>query len=183
MKKILFSILIAASASAGFSSCMNGDYDANPGGVVNGNNPLNPPGSGGGGGGGSFNWNGTDPMSAKVDGNAWQAASTTYVPSIMGFPASVTGTGPNNTAILINIPDNAAANSVTSFGSSVTASWSANTVGGNPNDVYGAALGSGGSVQILENDATHVKGKFFFNAKNSSGTAVNVTEGYFTATK
>jgi len=184
MKKILYSVLFAAFAAAGLSSCMNGDYDANPTGVVGGNNPLNPPGGGGGGGGGnSFNWTGTDPMSAKVDGNAWQATSTTYIPSMVGFPASVTGTGPNNTAILVNIPDGAAANSVTNFGSMVTASWSANTTSGNPDDVYGAALGSGGAIQILENDATHVKGKFYFNAKNTSGTAVNITEGYFTATK
>ncbi len=184
MKKIIFTSLFAAFAAAGLSSCMNGDYDANPTVTATGTNPLTPVNTGGGGGGGnnSFNWNGTDPMSAKINGTGWQATDITFAPSVNGLPEAVVGNGPNNTAITVYIPENAAANSVTNFNSSITASWSANTMGG-ADDVYGAAFGSGGAVQILENDATHVKGKFYFNAKNLSGGAVTVTEGYFNATK
>ncbi len=49
MKKILFISAFAACAAMGLSSCMNGDYDANPDTVNTGGNPLTPvnPGNGG----------------------------------------------------------------------------------------------------------------------------------------
>ena len=181
MKKILFASLIAAFASILFTSCNNGVYDADPTTTNSNGNPLNPGGNGNGGS--SFNWTGTDPMSAKINGTAWQATSISYVPGMAGLPAFVTGSGPNNSSILVYIPDNATANSVTSFNSTVTASYSANTTSGNPNDVYAASLGSGGQVQIIANDATHVTGKFYFGGKNIVGTISDITEGYFTATK
>ena len=40
MKKILFASLFAGCAAIGLSSCMNGDYDADPTGTASGKNPL-----------------------------------------------------------------------------------------------------------------------------------------------
>ena len=48
MKKILFISAFAACAAMGLSSCMNGDYDANPLTVNSGGNPLIPINPGGG---------------------------------------------------------------------------------------------------------------------------------------
>src|SRR5690606_31645003 len=104
MKKILFTSLIAACAAMGLSGCISGDYDANPDGTTSGANPLNPPGSGGsggsGGGGGTggsgntggpgFNWSGTDPWSAKVD----------------GVPLVVTGSGNSRGGYIITLHGN-----------------------------------------------------------------------------
>ena len=183
MKKILIASLFAVSAF-GLQSCNNGDYDVNPAVTASGTNPLNPTGGGGGGGGGNnFNWTGTDPMSAKIDGTAWQASTGSYLPAVAGFPPIVSGKGPNNSSIIVNVPDNAAANTTQNFNSSYTATYSANTTSGSPNDVYSASLGSGGSVLVIENDATHIKGKFTFNGKNPAGTAITISEGYFNITK
>ena len=185
MKKLFF--IVAAIGLMSMSSCMNGDYDANPVTSNSGPNPLNTGGNGGGGGGGSnskFDWSGTDPFSAKVDGVPFQSSIVLYVPAFAGVsPASVTASGPNNTSIFVSIPDNATPNSVTNFASPVSASYSANTMSGNIGDVYGSGLGSGGAVQIIEIDATHVKGKFYFNGKSTDGGSKNITEGYFNVTK
>lgn len=40
MKRLLFSVLFAACAAVGFSSCMNGDYDADPDTANTAPNPL-----------------------------------------------------------------------------------------------------------------------------------------------
>src|SRR5687768_11368053 len=99
MKKILL-LSLSAFAAMGLSSCMNGDYDANPLTVNSGTNPLNTGGGGGGGGGGgsSFSWTGNEPMSAKIDGIDFLAntgsVSFTHVTGGGANYDAVQGTGP-----------------------------------------------------------------------------------------
>lgn len=50
MKKLLFSALFLSTCALGFSSCMNGDYDANPLTTNTTKNPIKDEGNGGGGG-------------------------------------------------------------------------------------------------------------------------------------
>ena len=180
MKRILLASVFAACASMGLSSCMNGDYDANPKGTNTGQNPLNPPG---GGNNNSFNWSGTAPMSAKVDGTGWNANTGSYLPPGSGLPASVMALGPNNSAIGVMFPETIAPNTIINFDGTNNGSYTPDITSSDPNAKYNASMGSGGSLQILENDASHIKGKFYFNAKNPAGTTVNITEGYFDVTK
>lgn len=181
MKKILLTSLIAACASFSLSSCMNGDYDANPAGTASGTNPLTPPSTGGGGGGTSspsfYSWNGTDPISAKIDGTGYQASvssaqevSNTYV--VQGSDGSKTMT--------ITFPNTSANGSIQPL------SQSSITIVGYTEgaDMYVSNIAGGsGSVYIMENDATHVKGKFVATLKAASGATKNITEGYFNVDK
>jgi hypothetical protein len=182
MKKILITSLLAACAAMSLSSCSKA-YDANPDGVASGTNPLNPPKTGGGGGGGSnFNWSGTDPMSVKIDGTAYQATTGVFGSTTVGtysfdYIAGVSGTD----QFMVGFPVDAAAGTYT-FNNSGTAASFTTVEGGSPT-VYASSLGGSGSVQIIENDATHVKGKFFGVGKNAAGTSKDFTEGYFNVTK
>lgn len=185
MKRILYASFFAACAALSLASCMNGDYDADPNNVSTTTNPLNQGQNGGGGSGGnsSFNWNGSDPMSAKVNGTGWQAAEFTYLPSMQGFPASVVGKAGDKSAITIQLPTNPTINSTYSFGSNLTGSYSVNIESSDPDNVYSAGLGGGGQIQITEDDATHIKGKFYFSGKNIGGQTRTISEGYFNVTK
>ncbi len=186
MKRILYASFFAAFAALSLASCMNGDYDADPFNASSTPNPLNQnQNSGGGtsGGNSSFNWTGTDPMSAKVNGTGWQAASFTYVPAFQSFPASVVGEASDQSAITIQLPTNPTIGSTYSFGSNISGSYSVNIKSTDPDNVYGSGLGSGGQVQVTEDDATHIKGKFYFSGKNINGQTRTITEGYFNVTK
>jgi hypothetical protein len=181
MKKFLVASLFAATAAMGLSSCMNGDYDANPTTNNGGNNPLNP-GGGNGGGGSSFDWGGNAPMTVKLDGNGWGPGNVSYLPSIGGMPASVFAIN-NKEEIVVGFPESTPANTVVTFNNTNFASYTSDMNSSDLATKYTAAMGGGGAVQIIENDATHVKGKFYFNAKNTSGGSHDITEGYFDVTK
>lgn len=188
MKKILYASALVAISMFGMASCMNGDYDANPADRATGENPLNQGGNNGSGGsnGGNnsnFNWNGSDPMSAKVNGSGWQAADAMYVPAMTGFPATIVGTGGDNSAIVVSIPNNPTINTTYSFGNNLLGSYSTDMNSQNPDDRYVSGLGGNGQVMITENDDSHIKGKFYFTGKNSVGGSRTVNEGYFNVTK
>ena len=187
MKRILYASFFAACAALSLASCMNGDYDADPTNVSTTTNPLNQnQNNGGGGGGGSnsnFDWNGSDPMSAKVNGSGWQAASFVYAPAQQGFPANVVGESGDKSTITIQLPTNPTVNTTYSFGSNLTASYLVEKNSQNPDDLFGAGFGGSGQIQITEDDATHIKGKFYFTAKNLAGQSRTISEGYFNVTK
>jgi hypothetical protein len=51
-------------------------------------------------------------------------------------------------------------------------------------EVASTTIGSKGQCKILENDATHIKGLFYFETVAPvSGTVLNVSKGYFNVTK
>lgn len=180
MKKILVASLFAASAAMGLSSCMNGDYDANP---LTNNTTKNPLDTMPAGNVYLFDWNGTAPMSATIEGNPWHASTGTYTPPMGGMPASVTAMGPGNSAISVMFPETAPPNTVIDFDAMNVGSYTPDFNNTDPNQKFNAHMGGGGSLQILENDASHVMGKFQFNASNSLGQNVQVSEGYFEVTK
>ena len=172
MKKLVLSAALLITSSLAMISCNNGDYDANP----DTNNSGTPPPVIGGGGG-SFDWSGTDPMSAKVDGNSFQATSGsgTYFP--FNGSASISAEA-NSRRIAIAIPENTAAGTVVNVNG-----MSSISITDNLTDVYSSSFGGNGSVKILENDATHIKGLFSGQCKNMSGAVKNISEGYFNITK
>src|SRR6185295_11405286 len=80
MKKVFFTSLFAACAAMGLSSCMNGDYDANPNANNSTANPLlNNGGNGGGGGGGG---SASGQVSFKVNGKQYTISGCKYLDAI-----------------------------------------------------------------------------------------------------
>src|SRR4051812_14009784 len=93
MKKILFASFFAASAAMGFSSCMNGDYDANPNSVNSGTNPLQ--NNNGGGGSGGSSGGATGSITAKVDGTSYTFTQANY--NVIGNMYTVAGASTDGT--------------------------------------------------------------------------------------
>ena len=172
MKKGIFICIIAAAGSAIFSSCNNGNYDANP--ATNYSNIPVPVTTGGGGGStSSFNWTGTDPISFKINGTAYQLTGGTIV-TTSGIAFLIAPNGSDE--LSISFPDATAANATVSLGGSNTVAY------GNPvnNNNTSALSGGSGGIKILENDATHIKGLFYATLVNQSTNAKEtLTVGYF----
>lgn len=172
MKKLVLSAALLITSSLAMISCNNGNYDANP---DTNNSGTPPPVLSGGGGGGSFNWTGTDPMSAKIAGTGFQGSSGSY----MAFNGSASiSASQGGTTITILIPENTAAGATVNAGGSSSISVQENIT-----DIYASSFGGNGSIKILENDATHIKGLFYGQCKNMSGAAKSITDGYFNIKK
>lgn len=186
MKRILYASFFAACAALSLSSCMNGDYDADPNTASTTTNPLNENknNNNGGNNNNSFNWSGSEPMSCKIDGAGWQAQRGEFDPELQGFPAQVTGYGSDKSAIVLTLPVNPTINTTYSFGSNLSAVYLIDiTAPAGGTNEFTAALGGNGQIMITENDATHIKGKFFFSGKNTAGASRTINEGYFDVKK
>ncbi len=190
MKGRLFYLLLSFFCAAGFAACNNGEYDANPAGVNNNKNYLdsllNGDTSGTGTTGTSFNWTGTAPMSAKIEGADF-LAETNFAGDILGDIQLGGYNTSGDRGISIQFPGSASVDQVFSLGAGGAAS--ATLREGDLADpdarTFGSAAGSGGSLKITRIDADTVEGYFFFNAKEviaGSGVGTdtrNVTQGYF----
>jgi hypothetical protein len=180
MKKVLFSLLLAAGAGLGITGCSNGDYSVGNNGV----NPLNPPG----GIDNTFGWSGTDPMSMEVNGSAWKADQV----FIMDAP------GMNNKAWMISgvnyAGDTTVCNLVVQKG--LQAGKTVFVFYGNTDNVasyqskmsdwenvYASTSANLGEIKITENSATKIKALFYFLARNDNGDYVNIQKGYVTVDK
>ena len=186
MKKFFLSALFLASAGLGFISCSNGDYDANPdGSYANGVNPLNPTG----GIDNSFGWGGTDPMSLELNGNAWKAdtALLTQLPndSKHYFITGYKETGDDTAVCTIYLQSDVQVGKsyFVFYGNTEnTASFTTNI--SDPAQIYASTMTNLGEVRILEHDATHIKGLFYFLAKSgSTNQYINIQKGYFNVKK
>ena len=180
MKKFVIAAAILMSSSMAIMSCDNGAYDADPNTNNNGVPPIGFPGGGGSGGGGnnSFNWTGTDPLSAKIDGTPFQATGSANAAPIIGFIMVTGGNSAGDFQILV--PETIAANTIMTFNTQTFANYLENST-----DYYttNTAQGGSGAIKIVENDATHIKGYFYGVFKKAGGGSKTVTEGYFNAAK
>lgn len=184
MKKIFLFAFLFASAGLGFTSCNNGDYAANPNGNVGGINPFNPPG----GIDRTFNWSGTDPMSAEINGVAWHADQG-MIFDIGVDPDFWYISGQNNNGDTSNITFRMKKDMregqiyYIDYGNiDNSASYSGHV--SDPNNDYNSTASSPGQVKILEVDATHIKGLFFFIGKSPfTGQFIYVGKGYFNINK
>lgn len=176
MKKLVLSAALLIGASMAILSCNNGDYDANPDTNNSGTGvPSNHfPGSGNGGGG-AFDWSGTDPVSAKIDGKAFQATTASVTPA-MGFLA-IQASDASFSNVNLSIPENAAGGTTVNFGSNTYVAILDGM------ELYSSSTGGSGSIKVLENDATHIKGLFQATVKSMTGKTKTITEGYFNVTK
>jgi hypothetical protein len=173
MKKILFALSICCCTAVTMSSCDNGAYDADPN---TNNSGTSVPNMSGGGGNSSFSWSGKDPMSAKINGASFQA--TTGSAAVSAGKLVIGGSAGTDATITLAVPANTAAGATVDISDINTASY---IVGGT--DIFNTVFGGSGAIKIIENDATHVKGLFYFSAKNAGRTTKNVTEGYFNIRK
>jgi hypothetical protein len=185
MKRRLFSVLFVAIAAVGFTACNNGVYDVDPK-TDNSNifNPLNPPG----GLNTSFNWGGTDPMSAEINGVAWKADEI----AIFEMPTDnshwfVTGrnnSGDTAACTLYFRKDVEAGKNYFLHIGNTDQNASFTTKMSDPNSVYASTLTQQGQIKILEIDNTHIKGLFFFMGKSPiTGLWINIGKGYFNVNK
>lgn len=180
MKKLFLFAVLFSSVSLGFVSCNNGDYNANPNGST-GINPLNPPG----GIDQNFDWSGTDPMSAQVNGVGWTAdnasiyTSPTDQSSYFVYGQSNAG---DTSIITFQLKKNLVVAGQTYFidfgNTDHTASYDAKISDGTK--IYSSNLTTPGQIKILESDATHIKALFFFLSKSPiTGLYTNISKGYF----
>jgi len=186
MKKLFFSAFLAACAGFGVAGCSNGDYDANPdtnnsGGV----NPLNPTG----GMNTDFNWGGTDPMSLELNGKAWKAddaSSLIWTDNkhiFIGGMNYTSGADTSNCTLYLNLSTKPG-DIVYVFSGNTDNSASFSTKISDENQEYASTSAPFGAVKILENDATHMKGLFYFLARAPrTGQYINIQKGYFNVNK
>jgi hypothetical protein len=190
MKKVFFTSLFLASAAMGLSSCMNGDYDANPNAVSSAPNPLNNNNGGSGGsGGGGGSTGGT--ITCKVDGTNYTFTQATY--NVIGSMYTIAGgnsDGTNGRTISLTI---------SSYSSPKAYSIPADAAGSygvfplsntsNVTSYSTAAVGAPGTgtVTVTSDANNRMKGTFSFNANKLMGSAsagsVSVTEGNFDVPK
>ncbi|PZF71347.1 DUF6252 family protein [Taibaiella soli] len=167
MKRVILSALLLAGVCATLPSCNNGDYTATPG-------ASGSTGNGGGGGGGSIATTGTDPMSCTVSGTAWVAKNGTITNA--GGVLAITGDAADGSSIILGIQNYKGTGTYSSAGST-TAGYMVGT------DMYTTGLNAA-TIVVSEDDATHMKGGFYFTAKTVDGSkSVTVNSGYFNITK
>lgn len=128
-----------------------------------------------------WNWagNGVDSMFAYINGVLWQCGGGMEAYSEAGSLKIITGTDGNSITITTN--DMPVGGIIDIHGSSSTnmASY-VNTA----SDPYSSAFTAVGKIKILENDAAHIRGLFYFDCKSPlSGDYKKITKGYFNIKK
>jgi hypothetical protein len=181
MKKVLFASLFAACASIGLSSCMNGDYDANPNGTNSGANPLNTGGTGGTGGGGA-----TGNITCKVDGTTytfsgkWGAVGSQRV---MSGSMSDNGTGRTAGVTITNYTGAKTYNLATEGSGNYSFFPMSNPSDATTYSTASVAAPGTGTVTVTSDGNDRMKGTFSFTASKLMGSgnpaSVTVTDGTF----
>ena len=137
----------------------------------------NGPSGSGGSGGGVFNWTGTEPMSAKVNGTPWTPYGA-VVNVANGF-FLVQGQALDGTGLNLMVPTTATNGKVFSAPTPAAIMWI--------DPIGGVVLqASSGKVKITTNSATTLEGYFYGDLKDPQGlspTVLHVTEGYFKVEK
>ncbi len=198
MKKVLFTSLFLACAAMGLSSCMNGDYDANPNANNGTTNPLANNGGGGSGGGGGGTGGGSGPGTAakgeirfRLNGSSnvtFTGSNYTIVgttdPLISGGNTGTTG----STTINVFILNYTGPGTYAFTGTSATSTHGTYTISpfGSSDDTYNTATGTPtgtGQVVVTSDANNELVGTFSFTAYNSTGGKTDVTSGSFDVVK
>lgn len=167
--KILTLSMILAAAVLSFASC-NKQYNTEVSDSQTNNNNNNSSGSGS-----NFNWGGTPPLSAKVDGVPFLAVDIDLTEFAGGY--YITGEAADGSSINPVVPVGAVPGLIYSMPSPANVSWQ--NTSGSGSIVLGA---SPGKVKIVTNNSTTLEGYFWADMKDYTGqkdTVVHITEGYF----
>jgi len=200
MKKLLLSACLFASIGTFFTSCDNGQYDANPNedysGYVNPNNPK-------GGVFTDFSWTGESPMTCYINGDYWKADAFTLDTATIfnnGVKVvkyvSVSGTKTSNPKNRINLYMDF---DKVKVGEEIPLNWdqgyngvnyyrnldSANLAVINKQNYSFVSGYSGiGRAKILEFTVNkHIKAQFYVIVKNPQSFYISLQKGYIDITK
>jgi hypothetical protein len=166
--KILSITTVAAAALLCFSSCSK-QYNTTTSDSQTGNN------GGGNQGANSFNWSGTAPLSAKVNGQPFLATSVD-LQDLAGY-YYIYGDAGDNWGMTPVVPKSALPGQIFSMPSPANVSYQWED--GSGLHVLGAQPGK---VKVITNNATTLEGYFWADTKDVTGlsdTIVRITEGYF----
>jgi len=131
----------------------------------------------------NWDWTGTDPMSAEIDGVPWQAITASYYGPISPSLANLRGSDGNGLIIGITSGSDFPVGVFDIYGSINDIGAVTNMTSG---EIYNSTYMKLGQVKVLENDATHIKGLFYFNAKENVAVGtkkIRITKGYFNILK
>ena len=183
MKK-LFSIVMLFSALMGFFACSNANYVANPSSNANTSfNPLNHSPS--------YNWTGTGPLSAVINGASWIADSVTWQTDTHQYNI-INGSvgGKKFMSILLNgvYPGNSYTMGATNGSQFIEFIDSVSVPARLTYNSLIAPFGTGG-IKIIRNDTLapgvhgYIEALFFAQCTDSIGRVVSITNGYFNIQK
>lgn len=177
MKKIIVG-LFALSALT-FASCSNGDYQADPASPANGAvNPKTPLGDD------EFTWNGSEPISMKINGTPWTADQASFYLDTSGSNV-ITGTKDGKAGVIaMYLRDVWKGNSYPMEWKNYSrrAAWG-DSVGNNEWVIYTSDRSNSGGIRIIRNDSAVIEGKFYFKGVSINEEVVNISEGYFKINK
>ena len=186
MKKILFTFLFAACAAMGLSSCMNGDYDANPLNANSNANPLLNTGSGGSGGGSNAGIAAKNEIRCLLNGSAIVLSDAKWQDLIIRlFNGSKPTANNGSDVVAFGLAGYTGAGTYT-FGEGMfsTGRYSITDFFATPimKDYTTNAPGGGGELIVTSDTNDEMKGTFSFVAFYQSDK-VTVTNGSFYVTK
>lgn len=127
-----------------------------------------------------WSWGSNSAMSAEINGVSWECDTALVTYSEASGWKSVSG---NSSGITITVAS-------TDFAVDGIYPLKAGSTNGaaayipSTNEVFSSSNGTSGECKILENDATHIKGMFYFKTMGPiSGTVIDVKKGFFYAKK
>lgn len=125
---------------------------------------------------------GAGALSARVGGQGFDA-SLAVVATNAGGTLSVSGSDNGGRQIMLAMKNVSAAGSyaLDSFIGGPNASFARYTASANPADTYTTLAASAGTVEIKSLSGSRVEGTFSFQARNSGGQTISVTDGTFAA--
>ncbi len=190
MKKILFATFFSAAAALSFSSCMNGDYDANPSTTNSNSNPLNTGGSSSGTGGGTGAGAVAKGHTIITIGGTTYDLPTCYFSDLPAPQRALNAGGlangkVHNLALVLeayhgvgtyNLTTSLSEGAYGYLENSIMTQW----------DVDANHSGTSGSVTVTSDASDEMKGTFSFTGKRvqgSTGSDMPVITGSFDATK
>ena len=125
---------------------------------------------------------GAGSLSASVDGQGFDA-SLAVVATNAGGTLSVTGSDNGGRQIMLAMKNVSASGTyaLDSFVGGPNASFARYTASPNPTDTYTTLAASAGTVEIKSLSSSRVEGTFSFEARNSGGQTIRITDGTFGA--
>ena len=126
--------------------------------------------------------NGAGSLSARVDGQGFDASLAVVAPNA-GGTLSVTGSDNGGRQIMLAMKNVSSAGTyaLDSFIGGPNASFARYTASPNPTDTYTTLAASAGTVEIKSLSSSRVEGTFSFEARNSVGQIIRISDGTFAA--
>lgn len=165
-------------AAVSLSACLNGDYDADPNNVNSAGNPIKTERVLNAAGTNNLARSGMGELQVKMDGR-FVTTNEVQVADLGGVTKLSAKIG--NDILAVSFPSNAGNNTTWDLNSSTLVHAGLVVDGAQ----FSTSVGKGGRVLLLENDATHCSGTFYFDAAGKAATSEThaISEGSFNVSK